>query len=189
MTKEDLLRGMMVAHSGSLRSFAKKVGLPYSTITGLMSRGIDTATAQTLSKICDELGITVNDLLAGNMATSISPASAQQLRLQEIMEEKGLTYIDVAQKCNIPAATIRGMLESGSGDISVEYLRRLAQGLNVTANELIGIENHKADNMSAIERRQCSLKEAFTAYGLGSIPLTPSDADRCMQILALVFRK
>ena len=51
MEKEAYLRGLMIAKSGSVKAFAREAGLPYTTLTSMFGRGVETATMGTLDKI------------------------------------------------------------------------------------------------------------------------------------------
>ena len=63
MTKEDYVR-MLVSNSGhTLKSFAKSIELPYTTLLGMLNRGLGGASVQNVIRVCRGLSITVEDLL------------------------------------------------------------------------------------------------------------------------------
>ena len=40
-------------------AFAKDIGIPYTTIKGVLSRGVDGESVQTVIKVCDALGVDI----------------------------------------------------------------------------------------------------------------------------------
>ena len=63
MTKEEYVR-MLIAGSGhTLKSFAESISLPYTTLLGMLSRGLGRASVQNVIRICRGLSITVEELL------------------------------------------------------------------------------------------------------------------------------
>jgi transcriptional regulator with XRE-family HTH domain len=59
-------------------------------------------------------------------------------RIREVRRAKGLTLLDVAERCKPPttAQTI-GRLETGTRTVSVGWLNRIAAALEVTAGDLV----------------------------------------------------
>lgn len=62
MNKETYIRTLIKNSGDNIKSFAEKIGLPYTTLTGILNRGIDGASVQNVMKICKALKITVEDL-------------------------------------------------------------------------------------------------------------------------------
>ena len=62
MNKETYIRTLIKNSGNNIKSFAEKIGLPYTTLTGILTRGIDGASVQNVMKICKALKITVEDL-------------------------------------------------------------------------------------------------------------------------------
>jgi SOS-response transcriptional repressor LexA len=67
LTVEQTLRAVISNKYGSLKSFAAKVNLPYTTIDSIFKRGFDKATVVNLNRICGELGISADALLKGEV--------------------------------------------------------------------------------------------------------------------------
>ena len=61
-------------------------------------------------------------------------------RIREVRRAKGLTLLDVAERCAPPttAQTI-GRLETGTRTVSVGWLNRIAAALGVTAGDLVAL--------------------------------------------------
>lgn len=67
MTIENQLKEKILAEYGSIREFAAKVKLPYSTIDSILKRGICNASIKNIIKICECLGISVDSLANGKI--------------------------------------------------------------------------------------------------------------------------
>lgn len=62
MEKAKILENLIKEQGYSLKSFAAKCGLPYTTVYGIMKNGVGKATVDNVIIICHTLGITVDDL-------------------------------------------------------------------------------------------------------------------------------
>lgn len=62
MNKEDYVK-MLISSSGhNIKSFAASIELPYTTLLGMLNRGLDGASVQNVIRVCKGLSITVEDL-------------------------------------------------------------------------------------------------------------------------------
>lgn len=62
MTREDVLRHLISETGLSMKAFAEKAGIPYTTLYSILERGVGKASIDNVIKICKALGITVEDL-------------------------------------------------------------------------------------------------------------------------------
>lgn len=62
MEKARILERMIKEQGYSLKSFAAKCGIPYTTLYGIMKNGVGKATVDNVIIICHNLGITVDQL-------------------------------------------------------------------------------------------------------------------------------
>lgn len=62
MTREFRLRNMILDRYPSLREFAKKADIPYSTLMTVLTRGIGGAGFDTVMRICRALGVEPQEL-------------------------------------------------------------------------------------------------------------------------------
>jgi transcriptional regulator with XRE-family HTH domain len=74
--------------------------------------------------------------------------------IREIRRAKGLTLLDVAERCDPPttAQTI-GRLETGTRTVSVGWLNRIAGALGVTAADLVRLPDRSELPVAALVRR------------------------------------
>ncbi len=72
-------------------------------------------------------------------------------RIREVRRAKGLTLLDVAERCAPPttAQTI-GRLETGTRTVSVGWLNRIAAALDVSAGDLVEMPDHADLPVAAI---------------------------------------
>ncbi len=66
MTREEMLKDLILEQFGSIRKFADYIETPSSTITSMLSRGVGGTSIDTVLKVCDALGITTEDLKPEN---------------------------------------------------------------------------------------------------------------------------
>ena len=59
---ENKIKDMILEKYGSIRRFANKIQVPYTTIDTIFKRGILKANVLTVIKICNELDIDINEL-------------------------------------------------------------------------------------------------------------------------------
>lgn len=65
-------------------------------------------------------------------------------RIREVRRAKGLTLLDVAERCNPPTtAQTVGRLETGTRTLSLDWLNRIAAALGVDASELVQLPDQQ----------------------------------------------
>ena len=74
MTIEEKLKNYILSKYKSIREFTIAVDVPYSTIDNMLKRGISGTGVSTMIKICDFLGLDVNDLARGRITESVPPS-------------------------------------------------------------------------------------------------------------------
>ena len=82
MTIEEKLKEYIISNYKSLRNFVNTsgVGVPYSTIDGILKRGIGCASIDNVFKICDALDISADALINGN----IVPRESKEKKNMEV---------------------------------------------------------------------------------------------------------
>jgi predicted transcriptional regulator len=60
--RTEIIRNLIDNSGMSVKAFAAKVGLPYSTLRSILERGIGNASVDNVIKVCRGLGITVEQL-------------------------------------------------------------------------------------------------------------------------------
>jgi DNA-binding Xre family transcriptional regulator len=59
---EVKIKELIIEKYGSVKRFADKIGVPYTTVDTIFKRGFLNSNVSNVIKICNELGIDVNEL-------------------------------------------------------------------------------------------------------------------------------
>lgn len=65
MTTEEKLKNYILSKHRSIREFTQSIGMPYSTMTTILKKGVNNANVLTIIKICQALNISTDDLADG----------------------------------------------------------------------------------------------------------------------------
>lgn len=84
MTIEEKLREYILTYYKSIREFTQKAEIPYSTMDGVLKRGISNSSISSILKICNALGISADEL-ANNKIVPSSKSNKHYL-ISEIPE-------------------------------------------------------------------------------------------------------
>lgn len=68
---EEKIKQMIIEKYGSIRQFAFKINVPYTTIDTILKRGISNSNVENVIKICKELNISVDKLADSNELVSL----------------------------------------------------------------------------------------------------------------------
>ena len=85
MTKEEMLKSFILTKYRSLREFTQEIGMPYSTMTTIIKRGIDNSNVQNIIKICQALGISTDDLAEGKIV-SIEKTDDDSTKIEDLIQ-------------------------------------------------------------------------------------------------------
>ena len=61
MTREDYLKQLIIEDSGTLKDFAKKINMPYTTLYSIL-KNVGGASIDNIIKICKVLGVSADEL-------------------------------------------------------------------------------------------------------------------------------
>ena len=79
MTREELLKTCILDHYKTVKDFAVAIGLPYTTVDGIMRRGVMNARVENMIRICEHLGISLDALIDGKLKPrNITPSITMQ---------------------------------------------------------------------------------------------------------------
>ena len=70
MNREEFLKMLIKQKGYTIKSFATKIGIPYTTLLSMLNGSIGGAAVETVIKICEELGISVESLKNENVDDS-----------------------------------------------------------------------------------------------------------------------
>lgn len=69
MTREDYVRMLIRQRQQSIKEFAACIGIPYTTLLGMLKNGLGGAAVDNVVKVCTGLEITVDELQRSNELT------------------------------------------------------------------------------------------------------------------------
>lgn len=75
MDREEILKILIDKTGLSMRAFSEKAGIPNTTLHSMLSRGIGKAAVDNVIKVCDALGITVEQLQEMSKSSSLDTQS------------------------------------------------------------------------------------------------------------------
>ena len=64
---ENKIKELIIEKYGSVKRFAEKVNVPYTTIDTILKRGLLNSNVLNVIKICNELNVDVNELANGKV--------------------------------------------------------------------------------------------------------------------------
>ncbi len=98
MKHSKLIKKLIEKENMSLRSFAKKIDIPYSTFHSILRRGVGKANVTNIIKICKGLGITVEELNNSSIEYEAKKELTQREKkliemYRQLPENRQLAYI------------------------------------------------------------------------------------------------
>lgn len=91
MEKARILERLIKEQGYSLKAFAAKCGIPYTTLYGIMKNGAGRASVDNVIQICKTLGITIEDLESmANGETSILEPSYEAV--EQLLARNGKEF-------------------------------------------------------------------------------------------------
>lgn len=85
MSIEEKLKEYILAHYKSIREFTKKVDMPYTTVDGILKRGIANSSIGNVLKICKALNISADEL-ANEKIVPLNKEPTNHFYISEIPE-------------------------------------------------------------------------------------------------------
>ncbi len=112
MTLEEKLKIIIIEQYHSLKQFASEVGLPYTTVTGMLDRGINNAGMIKVARICKALNLDIDALADGKIEEKkihdyqVSIEEYALLEKYRRIDDRGkdtLKYLldDLYDRCNV----------------------------------------------------------------------------------------
>lgn len=101
MNREEFLKILIKQKGYTIKSFATKIGIPYTTLLSMLNGSIGGAAVESVIKICEELGISVESLKDEDIAEPpqgyyTNPEAAQMA--QELYDNPGMRILFDAAK-------------------------------------------------------------------------------------------
>lgn len=97
MSIEEKLREYILSNYKSIREFVKVAGLPYTTVDGILKRGIANASIGNVLKICKALQISADELANGRIVPMSLDDSQNERDIESLIKYKRQNLDD----CNL----------------------------------------------------------------------------------------
>lgn len=91
---EEKIKNLIIERYGSIRQFALKIDIPYTTIDSILKRGIDNSNVSNVLKMCKALGISVDKSIESNdLISNLSFDNATYMK--PITDDENMVQIPV----------------------------------------------------------------------------------------------
>ena len=108
MTREEFLKMLIKQKGYTIKSFAAKIGIPYTSLLSMLNGSIGGAAVESVIKICEELDISVeslkNEEIDSPQGYYLDPAAAKMA--QELYDNPGMRILFDAAK-NVSAEDLK----------------------------------------------------------------------------------
>ena len=152
MRVEEQLKELILENYKSVRAFTTKIGIPYSTISTIFSRGVGGTNVQTVIQICKALNIDVESLSEGKIVKKINTSfwldeyniqkDVFPVRLKTLIEQKKDSISTLSKEVSISIDVLKSFL-NGSKIPTVEEIQKLSSYFDVECSYLSGTSGYK----------------------------------------------
>lgn len=108
MTREGFLKMLIKQKGYTIKSFAAKIGIPYTSLLSMLNGSIGGAAVESVIKICEELDISVeslkNEEIGSPQGYYLNPEAAKMA--QELYDNPGMRILFDAAK-NVSAEDLK----------------------------------------------------------------------------------
>ena len=102
---ENELKSLILSKYGTVKDFAPKCGLPYSTVDTILRRGINKASVSSVIAICKALNISADALASGRIAPPDTPSVSQLTDICAILDA-ARENIDLCRNLTLDGANL-----------------------------------------------------------------------------------
>lgn len=85
MSTEEMLKNLILSRYKSIADFSDYCGIKYTTIMSILNRGVNNASITNIIKICQTLGISADELAAGNIVYQKAITYKKGMTLEELL--------------------------------------------------------------------------------------------------------
>lgn len=130
MTIEEKLKDLILTKYRSIREFTQIIGMPYSTFSTIISRGLENSSITNVIKICKALGISADALADGRIVHSSGNYQAEEIDLDHVINDvkgKILSYDNLKLRGK-PVDRAGRLLLADYLDVMIELAARQING-------------------------------------------------------------
>lgn len=122
----------------SRTSFAKVAGIPPSTINSLYDKGYSGIKLDTVKKIADFFGVSIDYLMDDNQNKPHYPEGTLYGAIYQILIDQNITVSQLAQQCGINDFVLRTILTQKQNQVSANIINKLSDGLKLPIGYFLG---------------------------------------------------
>lgn len=164
---EEKIKNLIIEKYGSVRQFALKIDIPYTTIDSILKRGIDNSNVSNVLKMCKALGISADKSIESNeLISNLTFDNATYMK--PIVDDENMVQIpvlgtikagiaieaqqDILEYIEIPKAWIRGGKQFYGLKISGDSMFPKYQ-----ENDIVVFEDSRNYDMESVRNKDCAV--------------------------------
>lgn len=164
---EEKIKNLIIERYGSIRQFALKIDIPYTTIDSILKRGIDNSNVSNVLKMCKALGISVDKSIESNdLISNLSFDNATYMK--PIIDDENMVQIpvlgtikagiaieaqqDILEYIEIPKTWLRGGKQFYGLKISGDSMFPKYQ-----ENDIVVFEDSRNYDMESARNKDCAV--------------------------------
>lgn len=113
---ENVLKELIITRYGSLKKFADKIEIPWSTLNSVLIRGIGNSNISNIIKICKELDISVDEIANGRITSNDDYRSSENYSPDIRAIARGAQNL-TQEKRDLLSKLVQSMSDSGDEEL------------------------------------------------------------------------
>lgn len=164
---EEKIKKLIIDRYGSIRKFASKINIPYTTIDSILKRGIDNSNVRNVLKMCRALGISADKSIESNeLISNLDFDNASYIK--PVVDDDNIVKIPVLGtiKAGIPIEAQQNILEYI--EIPKKWLNggKKFYGLKISGdsmlpkyqeNDIVVFEDSRNYDMESARNKDCAV--------------------------------
>lgn len=151
----ESIRKLRIKNNLTMNELSKKCEISQSYISDLENGKIKDPSIIKIEKISKVLKVSINQLLNQTSTQEMIQNSISKKEIGKniklIRQKKNITRKELAQKLNISYSSIE-KYEQGLRGFKVETIDKFSKALEIQANEIMGVEDIKINNLAKLQR-------------------------------------
>ena len=160
----DKLNLLMKERKINKAELARESGVPYTTIDGFYKKGAENAKLSTLKKLCTYFDCSLDFLADDDIEDTTIINNNKNVQeenerkdfnsnLKMARERKGISQKEMSENIGVAKSTY-SLYESGNREPNIQTIKKIADILNVSADELLGINEEYNQQLPIIPKNE-----------------------------------
>lgn len=127
MTIEQKLKNYILSNYKSVKAFSEVAGMPYTTVVGIMKRGVANAGIGNINRICETLGISADELAQGRITPAIIEHNPVIVEMNDLISitTRSIYDFDEITLDGVPMTDIEIQMFLDTLEIGMEMIKRM----------------------------------------------------------------